>query len=370
MKIIKKNYRPLCFIKDKLLIYKREKLLLMDPKDFTVEEVCDLKIEDSRRAFCFCDFGERLSHIYAYCAIETQNGAYIAFNRGIYFLDIKKKKLIKEHQFVLEDMRRPLNFYNIKDVSGFDNMVLCPDYSYNEKREAVAIYAKRSEDIGWKKVFAFHSNTVRHIHSVIADKYRNRVLIFTGDLGEEAAIWEATENFSKVVKIAGSSQKYRACCGRAYPEGVVIVTDSPFDQNYIYLMKGEDSNTEFKVLEKMPGPVVFWTNYRDKVIFATDVEWNERKAKGLKKYINYERGPGVQDKYVHIFFGEPKAGFKEVEKLKKDIFPMGILGFGNVHFPNGEIADKIFFYPTAVKRYNQKLCYFSIDEIEAINENS
>lgn len=355
-KAIGNNYRPLCFIKNQLLVYRKEKLFLMDITGDKVDELCDFPIIDPRRRFCFCDFGERLSHIYAYCGMEVPGGAVVAFNRGIYFVDAEKRTVTREHDFSIPDMRRPLNFYKIEGVIGFDDMVVYADYSFNAQRKAMNIWGRTGEG-EWKIVYTFPAGTIRHVHSIVSDPYRDRVIVLTGDFGDECGIWEVKDNFSSVTCIAGSEQKYRACCARAYPEGLAIVTDSPFDQNYVYLVF-DDKNGKPKIKEiaRIPGPTVFFSYYKDDMVFATDVEYDEATVKGFYQYFTYRRGPGVQDWYSHLYIGNPKKGFREIIKFKKDIFPMVSLGFGQVAFPTGQVDGRIFLYPTAVKKYNQKLC--------------
>lgn len=112
---------------NQLLAYRKEKLYLLNITEDKVDEFCDFPIIDPRRRFCFCDFGERLSHIYAYCGMEVPGGAVVAFNRGIYFIDAESRTVIREHTFSLPDMRRPLNFYKIEGVDGFTDMVVYAD---------------------------------------------------------------------------------------------------------------------------------------------------------------------------------------------------------------------------------------------------
>ena len=77
---------------------------------------------------------------------------------------------------------------------------------------------------------------------------------------------------------------------------------------------------------------------------------------GWIQYFSYKRGPGVRDWYSHLYYWDPKTGVREIQRFKKDIWPMVTLGFGQIAFPYGEDRSKVFFFPTAVKKVNQKLC--------------
>ena len=359
-KVIMKNYSPICYIGEELLLYHLQAFYLMNIDDYSVKKVCEIKFDDPRRWACFCTFGERASHIYVYCGIEVEGGAVVAFNRGIYFLDIKGRKVVKEKSFDIPDMRRPLNFYKISGVKGFEDMILYADYSFNQERRSMGIYCRTNKGT-WDEIYKFPSNSIRHIHSIIEDKYRDRVIILTGDFGKECGIWEAYNNFSTVKLLMGGKQKYRACCARAYEEGIVIVTDSPFDQNYVYLLEeNKEDGIHIREVSRIDGPVVFFTNHKDDIIFSTDVEYDERKGNGFRKFFSYQRGPGCKDWYVHIYKGNLKTGFKEIRKFKKDILPMVTFGFGNTVFPNGEIEEKFFYYPVNVKKYGSCLCEYIV----------
>ena len=340
--VLNKNYYPLCYINNGLLAYKKEHFYFINLDTIEAKEICLLKNTDPRKWLCFCKLGERMAHITAYCGIAMEEGALVVFNRGIYHIDISQRKAIREHSFKLPDMRRPLNFYKIVGVKGFDDMILCPEYSNNVKRDAMSIL-KREHDGKWKAVYTFSKGTIRHIHAVVPDSYRNRVIILTGDDGDECAIWEAKNNFSKVKKIVGSSQRYRACLAKAYPEGILILTDSPYNQNYAYLL--DDMSKSIKILAKIPGPVVSWGCYKDDVIFSTTVECSQRH---IFKHFTYKRGEGIVDKYVRLYIGGIN-GFKEILKLPKDLYPMPIMGFGHIVLPNGEADGTLLYYPFAVR---------------------
>ena len=348
------RYKPICHTKYGLLLYRRENLYLMNVKNNEISFVAPLPIEDPRKLFCFCDLLTRLMHISVYCGIEVDNGAIVAFNKGIYFVDLVSRKITREHDFKAIGMRRPLSFCKIKDINGFEDEIVYGEYFSNDLKEAVCIWGRNSNGM-WTERYRFQSNTIRHIHTIIPDPFQQRVIVCTGDMGKEAAIWSATNNFEKVEKIVGDNQLYRICCVRAYKDGILCATDSPYDNNYIYML--ENNSKKVKILSSLPGPVVFYCNYKENIVFATNVENDGRNMGKIRQMISYKRGLGVKDWYVHVFIGNPNQGFKEILKMKKDIFPMASFGFGNVHFPYGEIRNKIFFYPTAVKKLNEKMCY-------------
>lgn len=360
-----RKYYPICHTEYGLLLYRRERLFLMDEQSNTLSFLCAIPIEDPRRALCIGPLTERVMHISVYCGYEAPGGAVIAFNKGIYYVDIPAKRIHREHDFSAPGMRRPLLFCKVTGVRSFPDGLYFGDYFYNVQQLPASIY-RRSSKGTWEKVYTFPAGTIRHIHSINADPYRNRVIICTGDNGEEAAIWAAYDNFTHVEKIFGGDQVYRACCAKAYPEGVLLVTDSPHFQNYAYLLKENDGAVQIEFVSKLPGPVVFFTTLDDDVIVATDVEFDERKLNRFTAYFTYHRGAGVQDWYSHVLVGNPKDGFRELYRAKKDLLPMGrVFGFGGIAFPSGNWKRRIYLCPYAVQKRGQ---LFYIDLPTQINK--
>lgn len=356
------KYRAICHTKSGLLLYTKQKLFLMNYDTKLITEVCNFKVEDNRKIFCHTTFGARFCHITAYCGIEVDGGAVVAFNRGVYFVDLEEKEVKREMTFSVDDMRRPLAFTEISGIEGFQDCVVFGEYSNNQSRNAIAIYA-RYHSKGWQQVYEFPEGEIRHVHSIIPDPYRNRILILTGDNDEECGIWEATNDFQNVRPIFRGSQYYRVCCAKAYPEGVVIVTDSPFDQNYIYLLKENQDKVVIERMQELPGPTTFFAEWGENLVFGTDVEYDSLHLKGRRAYLTYKLGAGVKDWYVHLYCGNQREGFSEFARMKKDILPIRIFGYGNVHFPAGSRENELYFTPLAVKRYDEKLVMVKRDDI-------
>ena len=332
------------------MVYHKEKFYLMDVNSYKVDFLCKINMEDPRRWMCFCSIGERLSHISAYCGIEVTEGVLVVYNRGIYLIDCKSKIVKREISFGPSDMRRPLNLFRIQGITNIEDGIILPEYSNNKDRKEMSLY-RRNADGMWKCVYTFCAGTVRHIHAVIPDQYRNRVIILTGDNDDECAIWETKDDFKHVNKVIGSKQKYRSCCGMAYPEGIVYITDSPYEQNYIYYLDESEGNIRAIPIMEIEGPVVNSTIYQKELVFSTTVECIESPK---LKYLTYKRGAGVLDNYVHLYKGTLKAGFKELLHLKKDLYPMPAFNHASIILPNGECNNKLFYMPSATKG-NQKL---------------
>lgn len=106
---------------------------------------------------------------------------------------------------------------------------------------------------------------MEHIHNVIPDPYRKCLWIFSGDFGDNAAIWKVTENFGKVERAFYGDQKYRACVVHALPEGLLYATDSPVDKDFIFLFNPESG--ELKEIMPIAGSCIYGCKWKDKYVF-------------------------------------------------------------------------------------------------------
>lgn len=345
-------YKPITFISgDRLLCYKRNKLYLLGNSG--MKYFCDFPLSGYRGMFSRTRFLTRIFHRSVFCGIyfKEEDAAFVAANDGIYKVPFDGGKVVRTFEFKFSDMHRPLSFFEIKGVSGFDDCIAFGEYCYNQERHPISIYVYIKSTSSWTKAYTF--NDIRHIHSIIPDKYNDRVLVLTGDKDEECGVFEFKSNFSVFRTISRGNQQLRFCCGKAYPDGVVLVTDSPFEQNYIYRLGIDD---KFEKKDKILGPTVFFTENKDNLFFATDVENDEKNLSPFEEYFINKKGDGVLDNYSHLYCYNPRIGIEEVARFKKDFWPMRIFGFGTIHFPNG-FSDNgdIYCYPMSVYKYDQTL---------------
>ncbi len=337
----------------------------MDTQSFKVEPLCKIRINGYRGSFSKTRFLTRLFHRYVFCGITPQDADYsfLAFNDSIYKVDYRKKTVDFSMKFECEDMHRPLAFFEIRGVKGFFDSIVFGEYSYNKSRHAMSVFQYVNDE--WKKVYSFPSGSIKHIHSIIPDPFRNRILILTGDLDHESMVWEAKNNFSDVKCLFGGKQEYRFCCAKAYEFGTVLITDSPYNQNNIFVLYDRPT-VHLEKLYSLPGPTVFFASHNNDIVFATDVEDDAINRSPISRFLSNRRGAGVLDEFAHVFLLNSNKELKELASFKKDVLPMRIFGFGTVHFPDGNKGDNLFLYPMSVKKLDQVLLCI---KVENTNEN-
>ena len=248
---------------------------------------------------------------------------------------------------------RPLLFSKINNIPRFEDGVYFGGYLGNMAKSPVNLYRRDDAD-HWEIIYTFPQGAINHVHNIVADPYRDCIWIFTGDFGESAAIWKATENFKKVERIVCNGQKYRACVVFALPEGLLYATDAPFADDFIYLLNPK--TMEAKVLFPIHGSCIYGCKWKDKYVFSSTVEGDGRNTSRWEFYFGRKRGSGIKDDYVHMYMGNLQEGFKEIYKEKKDCMPYYTFQFGVFKFPAGtNNGDTLYFQPVATKKNDLSL---------------
>ena len=274
-------------------------------------------------------------------------------------MDIVAKKLECLHKY-RSGMNNPLGITLLQDIPGFSNGYVYGDYWGNPNKEANNIY--RLEESGPVCVYSFPSGRVLHIHGITADKKSGRVLICTGDQDAESAIWEAFDDFKRVEPLVSGSQTCRSCAAYITDNGILYATDTPLENNGIYLYSEEKKQAE-KIYD-MPGPCIYATTLCDaegktQYVFATSVE-PDSSLPAWRYRFTYRLGAGVKSRWVNIIAGNPENGFRTVARFKKDTLPMLLFQFGNVLFAHVEENDRVYLTPVGVKKQEQKTLQLDI----------
>ena len=254
---------------------------------------------------------------------------------------------------------RPLIYTEVKGIVGFDDGIYFGGYRGNRHKEPVHVYKRVAED-KWEVVYTFPQGAINHVHAVVADPYKNCLWVFTGDFGEAAAIWKVTDNFTQVERVACNDQKYRGCVVFALPEGLLYATDTPFADDFIYLMNADTYGV--RQLAPIDGSCIYGCQWKDKFVFSSTVEPDGRNATRMRTLFGRKRGAGIKNGYVHLYCGNLKEGFKEIYKEKKDWLPYASFQFGVLKFPYGvNDTDTLYFQPIATNKNDLCLMAYSED---------
>lgn len=127
----------------------------------------------------------------------------------------------------IERGSRPLNIC----VTSSDR-VYFGEYFNNPDRKSVHVYGSEDGE-HWSVVHTFPAGSIRHVHNVIEDPYRDGLWILTGDSDNESGLWFTNNNFQTLDCVVRGTQRARAVALIPLEEGLIVPTDTPHEQNYV-----------------------------------------------------------------------------------------------------------------------------------------
>lgn len=348
---IKKNTIPICFLPSgRLVCYSCGDVLVME-KDIVLHKISlSRKFKDRILGHCKYFFRFFRMGVRAAIAID-EHSLLLSMGNSIFELCLLTGKL--SHGYFCGDGIRPLSFTEVRGLSTINDGIYFGGYLSNMRRSPVSVYRRIGID-NWEKVYTFPEGSINHIHSIIADPYRDCLWIFTGDFGDASAIWRVRDNFNIVERVYSNSQKYRGCIAFAIPEGLLYATDAPFINNHICLLR---PNNRIDELQEINGSCIYGCQWKDNYVFSTTVEGDGRNTSRWEFYFGRKRGAGIVDDYVHMYCGNINEGFTEIYKEKKDYMPYYTFQFGVFRFPYGINNSKnLLFQPVATTKNDLCLC--------------
>jgi hypothetical protein len=200
------------------------------------------------------------------------------------------------------------------------------EYGANTDRQPIPIYVSDDDGNTWQIAYQIPAGKAKHVHSVYADKYSNKIWIFTGDADGECWVIEANEDFSEVRYLGDGSQIYRACTTFFTPDKVVWAMDSPL----------EPSQTVH--FDRMTGSVEFHGSFPGPIWYGLEVP-----PTGYLLASTVEPGESVTGYEAGIYFSENLVTWSRSAAFTKDHWPMGLFKFGVIGFSRGERSDGSFF---------------------------
>lgn len=312
-----------------------------------VERIFPVKISPKERFLGWSKFLFRLFR-FGVRSAELLNDKHVIINIGnrLHELDIESGSM--SNGWDCGNGIRPLFMTVINDMPDFSDGAYFGGYVHNHKKNPVSIYHRVDVD-QWEEIYTFPQGAINHVHNIVADPYRKCMWIFTGDFGESAAIWKATDNFKKIEKLVGGDQRWRGSMAYVLPEGLLYATDTPRADDFLYLLNPE--TLEQQEIMPLHGSCIYGCKWKNNYVIATTVESEGGKMGFFEKWFGRKRGKGIKDEYVHMYCGNLKDGFREIYKEKKDWLPFTLFQFGVFKFPSGmNETDTLYFQPIATSK--------------------
>jgi len=292
------------------------------------------------------------------CGVEAGEGRLtIASKKNLYGVDLRTNRA---HVQAYEGKGRPLKLVRIRDVPGFTDQVCFGEYLGNPAKAPVTVWGDGGEG-AWRPLHVFADGEIEHVHTLVPDPQRGVVWILVGDFGQAAGIWMARDDFRVVEPVLRGSQRYRAAEAFPTADGLVYATDSQLEPNSIRLLRERDGRWVDEQLASLPGSCIHACMVGDRMCFSTTVE--PGLGTGFLPYdlLQPRIGPAIERRWSDVVVGDPERGFARVGTWRKDVWPMGLCGFGTISFVSGVLpAGRLVAYGTALRGFDDATLVFSI----------
>lgn len=193
-------------------------------------------------------------------------GDLIASVRGS-MLRLAKDSLRFEPAHELQRGHRPLNVCVHPSGRSYFG-----EYFSNPGREEVHVFGS-DDGSRWDVVGTFEEKSIRHIHGIVWDPYREGMWVLTGDEGDEAGLWWTDDEFRTIEPVLRGDQRARAVTVLPLESGLVVPMDSPFEVNHIQHF--DPRSGDLQSLATVPGSVFFSGRTQGLWLLSTAVETSE-----------------------------------------------------------------------------------------------
>jgi hypothetical protein len=340
-----KDAKPLFFDEHGLLVFGKENKLFRRLLNNDFEYIVSVPDSFFNKIMCKSKIIVRLRRLGFGVGTCYRGSYYFTYNGSLYRFEIGGK-LTCEIKF--KNGHGPLSLMAIQGMSSFDDGLYFGEYVDNPGRKSICIF-KRDDNSVWNIAYTFKSNEINHVHSLIFDKFRNCIWIFTGDFDKSACIWMAKDNFKEVSKIVFDNQIYRACVGFPTANGLIYATDTQMIKNSVRLLKLIDGVWVSQFLFDINGPCIYGCELPDYFVISTATEPSVSNSNKLLSFFDCKIGPGIKKKKSDVVvIDKNKIIFRIYIEKKKDFLPFRLFQFGSIHFPSGvSIENKIYCYSVA-----------------------
>lgn len=293
--------------------------------------------------------------------ISTSPLATRILREGIHFflpmqnghlLMVRNKLLFKredgDYKVVLDTFNgsRPLNICKASNSNLYFG-----EYFSNADRGEVKIFISNDGE-NWGVAYTFEPGTIRHVHGIYEDSFRNGLWVLTGDSDDESALWFTNDGFKTLTPLGRGSQKARAVGIIPTEKGIIVPMDSPHQVNYIQLFEPETE--KFTDLAQIGGSAFHAQKYGDIHLVTTVTE----------------PSPVNITNAAYLYGSLDGENWKLIEAFRRDIFPVKYQNYTRYSeielLPFDTSASKyIFAYARAVARYDNCMLCFDKEKLRA-----
>jgi len=143
------------------------------------------------------------------------------------------------------------------------------EYFNNPDRDAVHVYGSEDGE-HWSVVHTFSAGTIRHVHNVVEDPYRQGLWVLTGDSDDESGLWFTGDDFQTLSRVVGGTQRTRAVDLIPLEDELIVPTDTPLEQNYVQHLDPESG--ELTRVASLPNSAFYAVEQGDLLFISTVAE--------------------------------------------------------------------------------------------------
>lgn len=291
----------------------------------TFQRIGKVSLDTIRNIASTTRLGRRLVRSNVKHVAKLGSDSFLAFaGKSIFSVDTKSKSI---HRLSTINGSRPLR------VCVHENSVFYGEYRSNPERSPINLWRSKDDGASWSVLRTFDG--IRHIHGVYWDPYESCFWLTTGDLNEEAAIWNCGSSWSQCEKILSGSQQSRVIDLLFTEDSIFYGTDAPDEENW--LVQLDRSSGEVTNLTTTAGPLFHAKAHEDGLFFSTAREPSELNC---SNEIQVWRVKKCQPELIMSF--------------EKDRWSMKYFQYGQVFFADGPgEAGVLWVSPFATRRNDQ-----------------
>jgi hypothetical protein len=221
---------------------------------------------------------------------------------------------------------RPLHVCSV-----LDGPVYFGEYFDNRERSEVHIYGSQDHGDTWHIAYTFPQGAIRHVHSIVYDRWQDCLWILTGDNGDECRILRASCDLKNIETVLAGNQQARAVGLVPTTDGIYFSSDTPLERNHVYRL---DRNGNLATVADLPSSSIYGCSVSDDIFFSTMVE---------PSAVNKETS-------AYVFGGIGGNKWSRCLGWEKDGWHKALFQYGNAMLPDGENHTDILAISTvAVK---------------------
>lgn len=341
-----KQYKVLASTHEKRLCYSKGQIWLEDAAHNKIKVKANLpKLAGYRLA-------ERVLRLTPRLGFSLGEELFFSLHGGLFHVDEGNMEAHEVYQF-RPGMNNPLTV--CKRKQGEKEVVYWGEYWENPNHESVSVFKFDGNLI--TKVCTLSG--IKHIHSIVWDRYRDCFWITTGDSDNESGIYRTSESFDCLEAVFSGRQTYRTCSLFPMEKGLLYATDSPLCSNSL-LFSAEQHNRFLEpiIISSMPGPCIFSQEFREQIFFSTSVEPNPSQST-IKYWVSRKISPGNTDNRSHVICVTRDLEAREIFDGVKDIHNMFFFQYGNIQLSYDAYADALAGYCISLRKYDGQTIYLS-----------